>query len=374
MIPVASFSELVSLIYAAAMTPALWDEAVLRIHNAFAGPTVNAGQVRSTTLTFADGVSRSMSGTLSPDADRAYGEHFGRFDQPLQAVERGTVGVLRTGSELIAPRRRTEFYADWLRPNDLCDGIFVRLTSGVKPTCFVVAGSAARGEFDSEVRTRLMALLIPHFQRALRIQGELSTMAQQVDQFTEALDTVDRGIAIVTSDSRVAHVNAEAVQILRKDDGLALRSQCIVASAATARQRFDGLLHTALHGDADGVRSGGSMSCDRPSGRRPFAVHIVPLRLPGTEVAAHGPTAKVVIIDPACRPEPADEALRRLFGLTRTEAAVARLVVSGQGLGPIGEQLTLSRDTVKTHLRSIFLKTDTHRQAELVRLLLAVTV
>jgi DNA-binding CsgD family transcriptional regulator len=82
----------------------------------------------------------------------------------------------------------------------------------------------------------------------------------------------------------------------------------------------------------------------------------------------------VVIVDPERRPRPATETLRVLFGLTKTEAAVAQLVMNGEGLGPIGEQLSLSNDTVKTHLRNVFHKTDTHRQAELVRLLVAITV
>lgn len=82
----------------------------------------------------------------------------------------------------------------------------------------------------------------------------------------------------------------------------------------------------------------------------------------------------LVIIDPTRTPESADDVFRRLFELTKAESAVARLVLNGEGLGPIGEQLMMSRDTVKTHLRAVFLKTGTHRQAELVRLLLGVTI
>jgi DNA-binding CsgD family transcriptional regulator len=82
----------------------------------------------------------------------------------------------------------------------------------------------------------------------------------------------------------------------------------------------------------------------------------------------------VVIVDPERRPIPAPDMLRQLFGLTKSEAAIAHLVLNGEGLGPIEEQLLLSRDTVKTHLRNVFQKTGTHRQAELVRLLLAIAV
>jgi DNA-binding CsgD family transcriptional regulator len=50
---------------------------------------------------------------------------------------------------------------------------------------------------------------------------------------------------------------------------------------------------------------------------------------------------------------------------------VALRVARGCGLAPISDELSLSVSTVKTHLQHVFEKTGTHRQAELVRLLLA---
>jgi DNA-binding CsgD family transcriptional regulator len=79
-----------------------------------------------------------------------------------------------------------------------------------------------------------------------------------------------------------------------------------------------------------------------------------------------------MIIDPEQDVEPPKTLMRRLFGLTNAEAEVALRVVRGDGLKPISEELTLSTTTIKTHLHHIFDKTDTHRQAELVRLLLAI--
>jgi DNA-binding CsgD family transcriptional regulator/PAS domain-containing protein len=372
MIAIAAFSEMVSLIYAAAVSPELWDEAVANIHQALAAATIGIGQARCSTLAFADGVSRSMTGNLDPEADRAYGEHFGRLDYVLQAVERGPVGVLHTGTELITPRTHTEFYADWIRPNGLGDGIFVRLTESAKPTSFVVAGSQGSEAFDTEERTTLLTLLVPHLRQALRTQNSLSDLARRAGELTEALDSLDHAIVTVTSQSHIAYANAAAERLLRNGDGLISQAGHLVGSVPQTRARMEALLHVALRGDALDVRHGGSFACPRPSGKRPYAIHVLPLTSPGTEFASRGPIAMVVIVDPDRRPVPALDILRQVYGLTKTEAAVAQLVLNGEGLGPISEQLRLSRDTVKTHLRNVFNKTQTHRQAELVRLLLAI--
>lgn len=61
--------------------------------------------------------------------------------------------------------------------------------------------------------------------------------------------------------------------------------------------------------------------------------------------------------------------LRRLLGLTAAEAAIATLISQGMQLREIADRRGIAYETVRTHLRSIFNKTGTKRQAELVTLL-----
>ena len=81
----------------------------------------------------------------------------------------------------------------------------------------------------------------------------------------------------------------------------------------------------------------------------------------------------MIVIDPAKQSEPERDLLQRLYGLTRAEAEVALRVMRGDGLKPISDDLSLSLATVKTHLQHVFGKTKTHRQVELVRLLMTLT-
>lgn len=59
-----------------------------------------------------------------------------------------------------------------------------------------------------------------------------------------------------------------------------------------------------------------------------------------------------------------------LFGFTPAEARLARRVISGCELSEIAAESRLSLETARSHLKSVFAKTETHRQAELVSLLL----
>jgi DNA-binding CsgD family transcriptional regulator len=58
-----------------------------------------------------------------------------------------------------------------------------------------------------------------------------------------------------------------------------------------------------------------------------------------------------------------------LFGLTQAEAALAAGLLAGLELRDIAEQSGRSINTVRSQLATLMAKTETGRQAELVRLL-----
>lgn len=64
------------------------------------------------------------------------------------------------------------------------------------------------------------------------------------------------------------------------------------------------------------------------------------------------------------------EHLQHCFGLTPAEAAFAVEIAKGDGKPAAAERRGISFATARTHLSSIFEKTGTHRQAELIRLLM----
>jgi DNA-binding CsgD family transcriptional regulator len=79
------------------------------------------------------------------------------------------------------------------------------------------------------------------------------------------------------------------------------------------------------------------------------------------------------IIDPEREARPLAEVLRSLFGLTSAEADLARKLMTGMRIEEIAAERGVQLTTVRTQLRALFSKTDTNRQAELVRLLTRLT-
>ena len=58
----------------------------------------------------------------------------------------------------------------------------------------------------------------------------------------------------------------------------------------------------------------------------------------------------------------------QLYRLTPAEAKLAKALAAGQSLSEAAEELSVGQSTLRSHLKSIFVKTQTKRQSELVRL------
>jgi DNA-binding CsgD family transcriptional regulator len=59
-----------------------------------------------------------------------------------------------------------------------------------------------------------------------------------------------------------------------------------------------------------------------------------------------------------------------LYRLTTTEASLVCHLVLGRTIAEAAEQMRIRTQTARAYLKQIFVKTNTHRQADLIRLIL----
>ena len=79
--------------------------------------------------------------------------------------------------------------------------------------------------------------------------------------------------------------------------------------------------------------------------------------------------AVVRFIDLDVHPQPSESVLSRYFALSPAEARLAKRVATGKGLDILADELTITKQTARHELKSVFAKLEVHRQSELVALL-----
>jgi DNA-binding CsgD family transcriptional regulator len=97
-------------------------------------------------------------------------------------------------------------------------------------------------------------------------------------------------------------------------------------------------------------------------------LHIVPVRGFANDVFSSA--AAILVVTPV-EPQkvPTAEVLQGLFDLTPAEARVARAIAEGRTLEAVAQAHGLSKETVRSQLKSTLGKTGLRRQADLARLL-----
>ena len=104
-------------------------------------------------------------------------------------------------------------------------------------------------------------------------------------------------------------------------------------------------------------------------GHMPLILMVTPLRVTG----AAGPrgAALLFVFDPEKTLQITSDTVKRMFGLSRAEAELAVALSCGKTLDAAAAERGISVHTTRSQLKTIFNKTGTKRQADLVSLLLS---
>ena len=170
---------------------------------------------------------------------------------------------------------------------------------------------------------------------------------------------LEQGLAVTDRSGR-AHFLNRAAQAFVGRGLLRLEHGCLrgpTPQAGTALRRI-------LSGC--GASCGASTRLDGEGG----TLLVAACAIPGGSDPAGAGAVLLRLIDPADAPLPDPAALRTQFGFTPAESALALDILAGNDLAESARRRGITRNTARVHLRRLFEKTGTRRQAELMRLLL----
>jgi DNA-binding CsgD family transcriptional regulator len=289
-----------------------------------------------------------------------------RLTQPLMRAGQ----VLALDALLpVTDLRRTEFYAGILKPA----GVLHCFTACVfrrsdDVLSFTAVRAAGKGPYQPDELNQVRDIL-PHLQRAVQVDARLRQLQRTRLALADALEHLRHGIIVIDARGVPVFVNRAAREIAAARDGVTITASEVVASGRHDRLRLRALLAAAVRtGAGEGFDSGATMTIARPSMKRPYLVLVAPLQLAPEPDSPPG-LATLFITDPEIQPDAPDTILRRLFGLTPSEARVANALLVGGRMERAADRLGIRRETARWHLKRIYRKTSTTRQASLVRLL-----
>jgi DNA-binding CsgD family transcriptional regulator len=264
---------------------------------------------------------------------------------------------------------QTRFYNDYCKPCGIDYSVAVCFLSEHDTLgILAVYRGKEKGDYGSR-EERLLGDLLPHLVRATACAARVRQVELLRSVGERAWDLMPWGFLLLEGGGQIVFANRMAQEILGQSDGLTARHARLSATASTDVTRFMALLARAS-APTSGSRAGGAMAVRRRA-HRPLQLWVMPL--PHEEVCflANEPIATVcmLLIDPEREVLPPQEALKAFYGLTRAEAGLVRGLLRGERLEDYADRRRIALNTARSHLNSVFAKTDTHRQSALIRLL-----
>lgn len=361
--------EILSGFHEASADPKLWPKCLVALSDA-----LGAKACAIASHDYDTGTGRiEHSVYVSKASVASYAEQYSRLNVLLQQDEYFRApGAVWTDEQIISENELvdTQFYREWLKPLGLHHQLFGILDRRRNVVTYLFLG---RGEIDGPFSDGSLALfrrLLPNLQRAFR-SGQSFHEAQEIRRAaSRVLDVIPVGVIIAGIAGNVIQANDRAQGMIASASELSVGKSGLEIDHNGRRLRLRDLITLEKQKNAkqpeEGIRA---FSLQRPLGRKPLSILISPVDNINELRSPDEPAAIVFLGDPGYAVDIDQPRLCELYGLTRAEARVAALLANGYRLEETAEALGLVYETARKHLKHVFGKTGTDRQAELIRML-----
>lgn len=363
-----AFSEAVRAIYAAALSPEDWPEALARISDLF--------DSRGTIIYFAnaDGEIEFIASEGVRDCVRLYqAENWAR-----RSVVPSRLADMQLASgdvvdyyDLFSPDEMAALpmYRDFFQRAGLGRIIASRLLPDLDMLVAMAVGRTGDRENYGPEDREALRLIGRHVEQALRISLQLAGLEAAETVQRAALEAVNFAVLGLDDRGRLAFANAAGEALF--PDLLVANAERVTPRTAEEEGRLEAILNDALAAETADVAPHCAV-LTRVDGAR-VAVWALPVT-PGHpwRAGAGDPLRILLVATPVERDHRLDPAVvRDAFELTLGEARLAALIGDGVTLDAAALRLGVTEGTARVVLKRVFRKLGVSRQAELVRHLTA---
>jgi DNA-binding CsgD family transcriptional regulator len=259
------------------------------------------------------------------------------------------------------------FYAEFVRRNGggWAIGTIIQIPSS-DLLVFNLERRYAEGPVEKEFCARLDTLR-PHLARAGLMSVRLRM--ERARAMVDTLGQIGLPAAVLGQNGKVLEIN-DLFQSLSEQIAIGAFDKISIKNPSSDTLMKQSLVRLGEKRNNSEVRSIPVPAVgDQPA----LIAHLIPI-----EGAAHDIFSRaftILVITPLQAPTaPTQDVLNGLFDLSPAEVKVAQGIISGKTIDSVAAELKLSRETIRNQLKSVFAKTGTGRQAQLVGLFAAVTL
>ncbi len=360
--------KLITLIYDAALDPAYWASVLETLSH-----TLKAEQAYMRIINMkSNHIQLSYSHNKDSHWTKAYSDYYIHKDPWLNDILKVKDTVIDCTHHHITDKEyeKMEFHRDFVKPQGTHYGLGGKIHIKENITSYLALNRSRNKNGFESIFHETLVQLTPHIQKALLVNEKTHNTAFEHRLLRDALNQIHSPLILVDKNAKILFINSQAEHLINQQPGIYIRNNQITILSKVDNDKFKHLIHTAIHRDTDNSLSqGSSMCCTNPANQSTISILISPVNPEMTNIDTQNDENVLLLLSTNQQQKSfSTEILTDLYNFTPAEARLTSHLCQGLTLDEIAEKFSLSKNTLRSQLRSTFNKSGVSRQAELIRM------
>lgn len=308
----------------------------------------------------------------SPDGVLEYMREYHRLDPHVPYIASRQVGeIIHTADAFPAAEYEDHpFYREFWRPFNVRSFVGTKLGEDTQRTAVIALMRSLDRPLYTSKEIEVASRYLRHLVAAVRITQYLRNIKTSGAVGYGLMEGSDRPMILLDDRRGIRASNTAARAMLDKGDFLFARNEMLHCRAADGEHKLAQAMAAARRPQVRPTGNRIALRLTQCNGTRLLCSvwYLEPEATMG--VFGPEPAALLTIALPSLARIVDPVFLASMFDFTPAEVRIATSLMKGETLDQIATERLLSIETVRTHLKAIFGKTQTHRQAELIQCLL----
>lgn len=306
------------------------------------------------------------------EAIATYNAHYYNLDDTVQYAPNLPYGTWYLDRRDMGEHamRRSAFYQEYMAQYEMSSIACNRLLSFDSEEAYL---SLLRSPGQSHLTMEdldVFKQFLPHVQRAVRLRMHMQRLTRRAGLASIVLDQIHLALLVLDEQGRILLANAKAETLMSNHPQLLPVRSGILQPTGLCLGQFSQWLQSAC--GRQGAATANGTLLETSQGQPELQLLVLPLPEQLQALNSWDRPLALVVMNQTSQPHGAQHALvRQIYGLTPAEARLAMVLCNGDTPAEASQRLGVSVGTIRVQIQSIFAKTGTNRQADLIRTLSA---
>ncbi len=359
--------QLISQIYDAALEPEKWENALERISLLLKAEQAYIRIIDTRT----NDIQRAYCHNKDSNWVNSYKDHYVHLDPWLNTILKTKNTFIACTHHYLSNREyeKMEFYRDFVEPQGTHYGLGGKIHIGENITNYLALNRQKKRQGFEDQHLKTLQLLIPHLQKAILLNNKTHHMELKQNLLSDALNQINSPILLVNKNSKILFINSLAEKIIEQQPGIDIKNSHITFLSLAINTKLKKLIYQAT--DKNGfTQQGGILNYTHPDSQSRLSIQVNPVNPEITNIDTQSKDNALLVLSNHNQQQSSSAGLlTSLYNLTPAEARLAIELCQGLTLNEIAKKFSLSKNTLRTQLRSCFHKTGVSRQADLILLI-----